>query len=375
MASLSSVKIRQTSSYVTIIWVILFLITYLFIVDLSALHQSVQTPSHSPDLVHAVVMIAGGYMAKNPLVDLSIQSLRRVGGWEGKIYILTDKVDCFNKPINIIDNVTSNSNSGSSKADFVHKDTVSLPSTALKYDVQVISIPPERMNTVMKIKTLKTQLFEFLPSDISNVLYMDVDIVVSRKLTGFLNDLNEQLGSHALDRKGRSSSSSSSSSSIPQETMDIRNTISKQITITSDNAPDYAMFLDAGGHFAGSWVSGVEKWHTGVIWYRRGAGVACMDAWRNEIESGNHGSDQESLDAAEIKGSCKHPMILSFRHLLFAKDYLMMIFRGGQTFTHFTAAGRGDELDPFYKNIIIPQLRRSIRPRLKLDGVDGSKQC
>lgn len=374
MVSLSSVKNRQISSYVTIIWVILFLITYLFIVDLSALHQSVQTPSHSPDLVHAVVMIAGGYMATNPLVDLSIQSLRRVGAWEGRIYVLTDKVDCFNKPITKIVDTTTSSSSSSSTTDNTNKDTISLPSTASKYDVQVIHVPPDRMNTVMKIKTLKTQLFEFLPDDVSNVLYMDVDIVVSRKLTGFLNDLNEQLARHAADRK-HSSSSSGGNDKDPHDSLDIRNTVSKRITITSDNAPDYAMFLDAGGHFAGSWVSGVEKWHTGVIWYRRGAGVACMNAWKNEIESGNHSSDQESLDAAEIKGECKYPMTLSFRHLLFAKDYLMMLFRGGQTFTHFTAAGRGDELDPFYKNIVIPQLRKSIRPRLKLDGLEGNKQC
>jgi len=325
-------------------WIVLLLLIYMFVVDLSNLQSSVNSPSHSPDLVHAVVMIAGGYMAANPLVDLSIQSLRRVGGWEGPIYILTDSATCF---------------------DVTNHD----------YGSKTIEIPHEKMDTVFKIKTLKTKLFDYIPDNINNILYMDVDIVVSRRLTSFLNDLNEQLVQHALSRK-QNDGVLSTGTPDHLEKMDIRNTISnKQISITAKNSPDFAMFLDAGGHFAGSWVSGVEKWHTGVMWARRGAGDTCMNSWKYMIESGKYDSDQAALDAAEESNNCPHTMVLSFRHLLFAKDYLMMLFRGGQTFTHFTAAGRGSELDPFYKNIVIPRLRGSIRPKLKIEDIDKDKKC
>jgi hypothetical protein len=53
----------------------------------------------------------------------------------------------------------------------------------------------------------------------------------------------------------------------------------------------------------------------------------------------------------------------------------MMLFRGGQTFIHFTAAGRAEDRDAFYSGIVMPLLRGSIRPKLDLGHLDTEKQC
>ena len=151
---------------------------------------------------------------------------------------------------------------------------------------------------------------------------------------------------------------------------------------------DYGAFLDAKGHYVG-FCSGCEKWHTGILWLQRkdeesklivaegrvtsnmmsdptissgvtdtkavektgvmaimegqvretGRGQPCMVAWENILLSGRFTTDQESMDEAERVGACPHALVLPSKHLLFAKDYIAMMFTSGQTFLHLTAAG------------------------------------
>ena len=233
------------------------------------------------------------------------------------------------------------------------------------------------------------------PPQVENILYMDVDIVVAHKLSGFLNEFNEQLVTFAKTHRetevgyvgraaeGGGSAGSSAATRLAEgmrqqaKAMRLVDTGSgTTFEITSTNAPDFAMFLDGGSHFAGDWVAGVEKWHTGVMWARRGAGEKCMAAWADLLSQGRFDSDQQALDAVELDmGACSRAMALSFRHLLFAKDYLMMLFRGGQTFIHFTAAGRAEDRDAFYSNLVMPLLRGNIRPKLDLSLLDHPKVC
>lgn len=47
--------------------------------------------------------------------------------------------------------------------------------------------------------------------------------------------------------------------------------------------------------------------HTGVMWMQRqGAGVQCMQRWREILLSGKFSTDQQSLDEAEALGET-HP--------------------------------------------------------------------
>ena len=338
---------------ITAVWAVILLGAYLFVVDLNALPTSVFVPTHHNKLVEAVVLIAGGAMARSPLVDLSVQSIRRVGGFEGDIYVLTDHPECFS-------------------------------STIKMYGIRPIRVPEADMATIVKIKTIKAKLFSYLPDSLHHILYMDVDVVVARRLGGFLDELNEQLvhfikthpsSAPAIAEKESDKAVSSTEAS---HLLLSDSSSGHSVILDSTTAPDYAMFLDAGGHFAGNLVSGVEKWHTGVMWIRRGSGVRCMRVWERLLLSDKYDSDQQALDVAEgeDENACPRAMELSFRHLLFAKDYLMMLFRGGQTFIHFTAAGRTEDQNSFYSGLAMPVLRGSIRPKLDTTLLDkGDKQC
>ena len=164
--------------------------------------------------------------------------------------------------------------------------------------------------------------------------------MISRRLAPFFNELQEQLVDFATAQERRQDQHTLSSSAAPptgsiisppaptsKENQD-RDPASilqgvgslTKVSLTADTAPDFAMFLDGGGHFAGTWVTGVEKWHTGVMWARRGAGKRCMETWANILASGAYDSDQQALDDAELtQDACPGAMTLSFRHLLFAK--------------------------------------------------------
>lgn len=48
--------------------------------------------------------------------------------------------------------------------------------------------------------------------------------------------------------------------------------------------------------------------HTGVMWMQRqGAGVECMQRWREILLSGKFSTDQQSLDEAEALGETHPP--------------------------------------------------------------------
>lgn len=101
-------------------------------------------PSMQEHLVDAIVLIAMGKMAEDPMVDFSISSIRKMGNWKGDIYLLTDRSKCF------LDAVGS-------------------------YDLKLVEMPP--LATLIEIKALKPKLLQFLPEGVKGALYLDVDII------------------------------------------------------------------------------------------------------------------------------------------------------------------------------------------------------
>jgi len=250
---------------------------------------------NSPFRIQSIVFIAMGDLAKETIVDNAVASLRVLGKWSNDIHIITDKPDCFSHLIS-------------------------------KHHVHIAPIPS--VNSIIEIKAMKTKLFEHLPANITNVLYLDVDILVTRNLDLFLGDLYQQV---------------------------------EQYTSTHKSKPDFGMFLDAGGHFFG-FCSGCEKWHTGVIWVDRNSGQECMSRWREILLSGKYDTDQESIDEAERSGACKNTLSIPAKHLLFAKDYFAAVLTPSRTFVHLTAISRMDTQDFFYKNYVVPSIKSSLRP-------------
>lgn len=112
-----------------------------------------------------------------------------------------------------------------------------------------------------------------------------------------------------------------------------------------------------------------------VVWLRRGKGEACLQKWGELLLSGQFDTDQESLDAAEKAGACPNLYSFPTRHLLFAKDYIAMLFTSGQTFVHLTAAGRPEDTDYFYREIMVPHIRNSLSPPLNPSKLHRRKVC
>ena len=264
--------------------------------------------------VDAFVLMSYGELSKGTMADYSIAALRKVGKWQGKVFLITDNPDCFSE-------------------------------TAKKYSVHIVKAPKPK--DIIEVKSTKTKLFSYLPNDVESLIYLDVDVLVSKSLRGFFSDLA------VLYPKMNASLLPSSSKGI--------------------SAFDMGLFYDAKGHFVG-FCSGCEKWHSGVLWLRRGYGSSCLEAWGELLHSGRFTTDQESVDEAEKIGKCQAIVPLPGKHLLFGKDYIAMLFRTGHTFTHITAAARMDTQDYFYSDIVVPLIKSSLRPEVGRVAVDR-KTC
>lgn len=282
----------------------------------------------------AIVFIAMGKLAREGLVEDAISAVRLIGHWNDEILILTDRPKCFNTLVEGSENTK----------------TITVPSKA----------------TIIEIKTMKAEIFTYLPSNIDRVLYLDVDILITRNLGFFIQDLNNLLSYHyQLQMK-----KNNPETSLSTKQNFLNTTYSYQL-----HDFDFAAFLDAKGHYVG-FCSGCEKWHTGVMYLRRNHGVECMKYWASLLSSGKYDTDQESLDDSEKSGHCSKTIAIPSRHLLFAKDYIGMVLTSGQTFVHLTAANRAEDQDYFYKDVIIPRVRNSLHPPLKpYTGKEKPKEC
>jgi hypothetical protein len=299
-------------SLLVMFWVLVVAAIYIFYVSTSNVDQEAGdgssklavVPMHwKPTQINAIVLIAASNMAEDRIVDYSIASIRRYGGWKGAIYVITDRPTCF-------------------------KETIDA------YQVDVITIP--KTNSIIEIKSFKTKMMNYLPKEVTAAVYIDVDILVTKDLSEFLYDA-EQL----MQSKG--------------------------------SKFDYAMFLDAAGHYIG-FCNGCEKWHTGVIVLKRDKGETCMAEWEKILLSGAFATDQESIDEAERVHACPNSVALPSKHLMFAKDYLAIMLTSSRTFLHMTGAGRLDEQDFFYRMFAVPHFRSSL-PKLDYTHFVVAKTC
>ena len=244
-------------------WVVLVLTFYAlfrgeFSVDLSAADKF-QTVREK-HFVDAFVFIAMGKMAGDPMVDYALSSVRRLGKWKGDIYLVTDSPKCFENSIR-------------------------------DYHINVVTTAP--VSSIIEVKAMKPSLMSFMPSNISSILYMDVDVLVMRNLVYFLSDFSEITERFSRDKKGYTATASHSSNS--------------NSTLVREEDIDFGAFLDAKGHYVG-WCSGCEKWHTGVMWFKRGFGSSCLKAWR-KVETHIHYTNIRIY-------SYTHTLIHSYMHTL-----------------------------------------------------------
>lgn len=330
------------------VWLAAVLCVYLFVLEAprfvakdgssELVHLPASSGSAGDTVVQAIVFIAMGDMARDGLVEYALTSLRRVGRWKGPLFLLTDAPACFAE-------------------------------TSDDIKLTVVTIPHK--SSLMEIKALKPQMFDHLPADIDSVLYLDVDIVVMRDLSYFLDMMGRDL---ALPRRPSPAPPAPQAVSTPEPTrVASAGAFSRSF--------DLAAFGDARGHYVG-FCAGCEKWHTGVLLLSRHGGSSapggknkCLDAWAEVLASGRFDTDQESLDAAERTGSCRHAHMLPSRFLLFAKDYIAALLTTGHTFVHVTSAARLSQQDSFYRNWVVPRIRDALASRVSPGILDQRKQC
>jgi hypothetical protein len=224
---------------IVLVWLAVVAVCYnLLSVDDSSSQIMYIPPTH---LVDAIVFVALGTMAADPMVDYSIASVRMLGKWKGDIYVLTDAPDCF------ADAVT-------------------------EYDIRTITVPPA--NSIIEIKSLKPKLMSFMPPHVSGILYIDVDILVTKNLASFFSDMGTMVYMKQLEinkKNGKIVSKNGPAASVqitPQIQSAIGSVNNVQVKQEEDMLEidpdfDFAAFLDSKGHFVG-FCSGCEKWHSGV---------------------------------------------------------------------------------------------------------------
>ena len=127
--------------------------------SLSAIDFSVT----SAEAVDAFVFICMGSWTNTTILHNAIASLRSTGGWEGEVYVITDRQDGW-------------------------------PSLRDRFSVEVIGV--DAVGSKLAIHSFKCKMFDVLPDHVHNVLYMDADIVVSRPVTPFLRYLGKNKAAH-----------------------------------------------------------------------------------------------------------------------------------------------------------------------------------
>lgn len=318
-------------------WLFSITVLYVYTVDQTySLSHVEPTDEQIFDIIDGVVLISIGEVARENLADYSIATLRKIGKWRGSVYLITDQPECYAE-------------------------------TSEKFDVELLKAPA--YTNIIDIKALKTRIFQYVPKKVDSVLYLDVDILVTKSMRSFLRDVTIMHPDVWKERDYiRNGNNYTHFVTVPPgKGMDLKNGPDRGAHF------DMGVFLDAGGHFVG-FCSGCEKWHTGILWMRRNHGTKCLEEWGNILKSGKYGTDQESLDEAERQGHCSAVSTLPFRHLLFAKDYLMMLFRTGQTFTHLTAAARMSSQDFFY-HYMVSRFHNSINRQVDSAILEKHKMC
>jgi hypothetical protein len=286
---------RKLPIKVILVWMVIVAICYNMLQNGTGTFTSHELidipPSH---VVDAIVFIAMGKMASDPMVDYAIASARMIGKWKGDIFVVTDRPACFAEAVK-------------------------------EYEIGTIEVPAAK--SLVEIKALKPQLMSLLPASTRGILYIDVDILVARNLTPFLRDLGSMIYlEHSAQTAAKAAAiatatatataaGASASPSVSPDSPDKRQgppapavaaggaegskegseaalvdpvpagsaalvPVPVPVPVDIDPMFDFAAFLDAKGHYVG-FCAGCEKWHSGVS---VGGEIGIRGAWELAAE-------------------------------------------------------------------------------------------
>lgn len=208
--------------------------------------------------VQAISMIAIGEYARTNLAAGLVESLEKHNPSLGntvKHFLLTDAPECF------MDN-------------------------ELFANISIIPVEYEQeglsdLEKDLKAKSFKTRLFEFLPSEVTKVLYLDIDIRVTDRFVPWLDSLQEEIEDQQHD-----------------------------IIL-----PGERIYADS-------------PFNSGVMILDREDSRECLSAWGEAILSGKYKMDQHALIKIREDGEqCTKMLVLDHADtMLYMRDFFSMLF-------------------------------------------------
>lgn len=234
-----------------------------------------------------VFVVMGESIAANPVLRWSVHSAVEVGGWQGKVYIVTDQTE------------------------------ETIRATLFLIESHPRGLQPENLVVIQEANTevplssyqaklVKSNLMAHLPSHLENVLYIDSDIQIGLPLNPFLQTVQE----------------------------------------TWDQSPGMTMGLfEDGKAFTAGFCHECELWNSGVMSLRRGKSEECMEQWNKNLAQ-FAGNDQTALDRVVANGHCQGIRTLPREHVRMMKDVFVVLgMIGNRTFNHYTGIIRASKLN------------------------------
>jgi hypothetical protein len=234
-------------------------------------------------MIDAVVLIAIGPAANSPVLGWSAHSVARVGGWDGPIYIVTDRPDDVERLLQLDDQ---------------EEDTSPRPYgwTLRPENVYIIphavEAPPGLSSYAAKLT--KCQLLEILPRQLQNVVYIDSDIIVGRPLAAFWQSIAQMWtadGETPLNRQ-----------KAADEETTTDDDVSLHETITTHSTSISLGLFEDGKSYTAGFCKNCDTWNTGVMSIARGHSESCLQAWCDTLRVVG-GTDQAALDQVIAAGS------------------------------------------------------------------------
>lgn len=302
----------------------------------------------SAESVDAIVFVALGPAARSASLLYSVSSLREEGRWDGPIYVIVeheDDLDCLasylRHPVNTI------ATAGMADGDE--------PASRRKGNGPAVSA-----------KMMKMRVLELLPLSIERVVYMDCDIITTKPVLSFLQEVGRMW--REVDRKkemgaiGNGSRVGASGEVSPHLKGGVGGLPSGEGE--SGETSTLLIFPDAAGHTVPV-CRECDMAHSGVVSLARGHSERCLELWREAFLSGGKDGtgtykDQEAMDIALQKGSGCEARWIGRNYLHFMKDpFVMLGFTRMGTFAHYTGLLKPHGLSPVHRRYYEWSLGRS----------------
>lgn len=288
-----------------------------------------------PDNIDAVAFVALGPAATQPVLGWSVHSAVQIGGWHGKVYVITDEPEAVRRTL-VPPNVTPS------------------PDALQPENLHIVYRKPEDLYMPSSLhafnaKLTKCQILRILPGELQNIVYIDSDIITGRPLASFWKSL-AQVWKEQEDEDYLS---------IMDDDLSLHD-FRMQVQQAS---AELGLFED-GKAFTAGFCNNCDTWNTGVMSLKRGRSDSCLDAWCERLAIEGGGTDQAALDKVIAEtDQCQNIHAIDRKEMRMMKDIFVVLgFVGTKTFNHFTGVFRPQNLNVMHRRFYERMLGQELRP-------------